>query len=184
MLQTRLKETEDPKNLVSMNVDDFMAQIHERVKNQSRFTKICNSIRFNTYDFVWYVYRVFNPCHKKIRAVIPRGWLDQVELIREINFAFIKEYVEDEMQTTCWDEGEYKDVHTFLTESYQYITIDRSKLEKDLYDELVKAQNDITLKHLPYNEKYSMHNKIETTIDERDMNILVKLMQYRKYMWS
>ena len=184
MLQTRIKESEDPKNLVTMTVDDLMNHIKENIKNTPWYMKIYNHIKFNIYDLTWYIYRIFKPCHTKIRAAIPRNWTDQVELIRDINFAFIREYVEDEMQSTCWDEGEYKNVHTFLNESYQYITVDRLNLVKSISNALITTQQDPARKHLTYAEKYDIVNKLEEELDAHDMDVLVKLMQYRKYMWS
>ena len=70
-LQKRLKELDNPETLKTcMPVEDVFAMIKNRPPLKW-YQKLWNKIHFTTYDSVWYVYRLFKPCHQKIRNTIP-----------------------------------------------------------------------------------------------------------------
>lgn len=131
-------------------------------------------------DLVWTVYRFFDPCHKRIRNVIPRKWCDLTELTLLVNFEIIKSFVEEEMHIIEWSSDEaHKRAAEWLNSSYKYITEVRKKLEDEMseaYDNLPE-DND-------YYVKYKEVIRIETTIHEMDKDVLIGLANYREYLWS
>jgi hypothetical protein len=174
--------TSKASTITQTDLQSMVNEIVEQAKNRPFYIKLYNKVYYMLYDFTWWVYRLFKPCHKKIRNTIPRRWVDSVELIRDVNFAFITEFVEDEIHITDWEHNdEYKKVFTFLKESYSYITEERQLLV-DKKEKLLIEAFESNLK--PYVERYGEHDLIETEIENRDTDILIKLMQYRQWLWS
>jgi len=185
-LEKRLKESENSES-IKYDVDTLFKKIRERANNTPRIVKIWRRAERKLNDFVWNVYRYFNPCHKKIRDAIPRKWVNQVELIRDVNFAFIVEYVEGEMYIIDWEsDDKHKEVAAFLDQAYTYIKTGRHLLEQKIWealDEAILTRETEGIKR-SYEERYGEHDQLEAELDQRDLEILVKLMQYRKWMWS
>lgn len=184
-LQKRLKELDNPETLKTcMPVEDVFAMIKNRPPLKW-YQKLWNKIHFTTYDSVWYVYRLFKPCHRKIRNTIPRQWSDLVELIRDVNFAFIVEFYEDEYREGSFedpDNDELQKVAEFIKTSYKYIKEDRALLQNKIDIEL-----DLAWRIDKKEQRASVYTDIfalEQELDARDTEVLVKLMQYRAWMWS
>lgn len=179
-LEKRLKEAEEGERIAIKNVDDFFDQIKNR--KHSFWEDIWLTIKFRTNDFFWDVYRFFNPCHKRIRKVIPRRWCDLPELTLLINFEIIKSYVEEEMDNVSWDHHEkYTEVANWLRSAYNYITKERLALQKQFDEALEVASNN---RGVEYAERYAETNRIEALIDQKDQETLEGLAKYRQYMWS
>lgn len=184
-LESRIKELEDPNiEKTFLDVDEVFKQIRNRPPLKW-YEKLWNKIHFTTYDAVWYIYQIFKPCHQKIRKAIPRHWVDQVELIRNVNFAFITEFYEHEFNEESFltnESEEAVNVVKFLKESYKYITEGRNLLQNKIDLELDAAWR-IDDREQRSNMYKEIHN-LEQELDNRDTDILVKLMQYREWMWS
>lgn len=180
-LEKLLKEAKDGPLYEIKNVDDFFDEI--RNKKYTFWEDLWLTIKFKSNDFAWYVYRLFKPCHQRIRKVIPRRWCDLTELTLLINFEIVKSYVEEEMSSVRWDGHEaYVEVANWLNSSYQYITKEREELQKQYDEELsISCQKK---REIPYHERYAEPNRIEALIDEKDKNILIGIAKYRQYLWS
>jgi hypothetical protein len=139
----------------------------------------------------WYRLKCFfNPKNKKYRAAIPNTWVDVCALIEDVNFAFVKGFYEDEYKSGIVDwNGSGKEVEKFakwLEKAYDYITVERPKLQKDL-DE---AYPPLTTKRLievnwkTYEKEYGEVDRIERLIKDKDTKILNNVVKYREYFWT
>jgi hypothetical protein len=139
----------------------------------------------------WYKFKCFfNPKNKKYRAAIPNTWVDVCALIEDVNFAFIKGFYEDEYKSGLVDwEGSGEQNSKFakwLEKAYQYITVERPQLQKDL-DE---AYPPLTGKRLTeinrdsYEKEYAEVHRIEKLIQDKDTKVLTETIKYRQYFWT
>lgn len=141
------------------------------------------------HDTVWNVYRWMKPCHQPVRDAIPREWCDCTELILQVNFAIIREFVENEMDSVVWDDPERPQVMAageWLRESYKYITETRVELQ-DQYSQALNHSSDLPLeirKAMTYEQKYGESNRIEQEIDDRDKQVLMGMAEFRQWMWT
>jgi hypothetical protein len=150
---------------------------------------------------------IFNPQNKRFRKAIPRTWVDISHLIEIINFEFIKGFYENEYLhgSTDW-EGTGKHATEFakwLESAYDYITIERPQLEKDM-DAAYPSQPPLSEMFVPcetdengkvkmfkmvddgrtYEEKYGQVDILEQLIQDKDTELLTSLMKYRHFFWS
>jgi hypothetical protein len=176
-----LSKQEDFKTTRIVDIDDFFDSIKNR--KVPFWEKIWNPIRFRTNDLVWDVYRFFNPCHKRLRKVIPRRWCDLTELTLLINFEIIKSFVEEEMHIIDWNSNDsHKEVAAWLNSSYKYITEERIQLQEEF--DIALTDSSDNKRGQPYAERYAEPNRIEALIDKRDTEILIGLATHRQYLWS
>ena len=150
---------------------------------------------------------IFSPQNKRYRKVVPRTWSDVSNLIEVVNFEFIKGFYEDEYLHghTDWEgTGEHAvEFAKWLESAYDYITIERPTLEKQMddaypvllplkemfvpceYDDKGKVK---MLKMVDdgrtYEEKYGEVNRLEQLIQDKDTEILTQLVKYRFFFWS
>lgn len=139
----------------------------------------------------WYKFKCFfKPHGKKYRAAIPNTWVDVCALIEDVNFAFVKGFYEDEYKKGMvdWEESG-KDVAKFakwLEKAYNYITIERPRLQKDLdaaYPELTgKRLTNTSWK--TYEQEYGEVDRLEKEIKEKDTKVLNNIIKYRQYFWT
>lgn len=177
-----LKKSEQEVPVEIKNIDNFFDEIKNR--KISFWKGLWIDISYTANEWCWTVYRFFNPCHKRIRKVIPRKWTDLTELTLLINFEIIKSYVEEEMDQISWDHHEeYKKVAEWLRSSYEYITKGRNELS-DEFSKALDEASDSKNRDLPYKERYEETNRIEALIDEKDKEVLIGLANYRQYLWS
>ena len=150
---------------------------------------------------------LFNPENKRYRKAIPRTWVDVSSLIETVNFEFIKGFYEGEYLHghTDWEgTGEHAvEFAKWLESAYDYITIDRPQLEKQMEDayppyrpfekvfEPCEVDEDGKVKKykmvddgLTYEEKYGEVNRLEQLIQDKDTSILTQLVKYRHFFWS
>jgi hypothetical protein len=150
---------------------------------------------------------IFSPQNKRYRKIIPRTWSDVSNLIEVVNFEFIKGFYEDEYLHghTDWEGtgGCAVEFAKWLESAYDYITIERPALEKQMdaaypvlppleelfvpceYDDTGKVK---MLKMVDdgrtYEEKYGEVNRLEQLIQDKDTEILTQLVKYRFFFWS
>jgi hypothetical protein len=150
---------------------------------------------------------IFNPANKRFRKAVPRTWVDVSHLIEIVNFEFIKGFYEDEYLhgNTDWEgTGEHAaEFAKWLESAYDYITIERPNLEKQL-DAAYPPHRPLNEMFVPcetdekgkvkmfkmvndgrtYEEKYGEVNRIEQLIQNKDTDILTQLVKYRYFFWS
>jgi hypothetical protein len=149
---------------------------------------------------------IFNPQNKRYRKVIPRTWSDVSHLIEAVNFEFIKGFYENEYLhgNTDWEgTGPHAvEFARWLESAYDYITIERPQLEKDMdnayppirpvdewfeeTNETLNGQKLFRMKERKesYEELYGEVNRLEQLIQDRDTEILTQLIKYRYFFWS
>jgi hypothetical protein len=139
----------------------------------------------------WYKFKCFlKPKNKKYRAAIPNTWVDVCVLIEDVNFAFVKGFYEDEYKggIVDWDaSGEQcSKFAKWLEKAYQYITVERPQLQKDLD----AAYPPLSLKRLTevnrntYEKEYAEVHRLESLINKNDTKILTEIIKYRQYFWT
>lgn len=143
--------------------------------------------------------RFFNDRQKWLRKTIPYTWCDKPELLREICFAFVVDFIEREkcFEVTAWDDDinddeawgesmpmnirqEYIDrkrpTKEFLEFAYNYITKERKELDsqiKNLYKE------DLNRK-----ERFKQVTEIENQIDKKDQEVIEGVAKHRMELWT
>jgi len=187
-LTKALEESKDSSKCVTIvDTDDWFDQIRNRVIPW--YMKVWYAIERNFYEASWGIYRWLNPCHKPVRNAIPRRWCDVTELVLLVNFAIIKEFVEEEMDSVVWDDESRPEVLAagkWLKSSYEYITKERAILENQQDEALKDASNmsKADRKNTTYKERYEKFNEIEAEIIKRDRDVLIGLAEYRVWLWS
>jgi hypothetical protein len=157
----------------------------------------------------WYdqIKPIFKPKNTRLRKVIPRTWMDISSLIETVNFEFVKKFYEEEYVNGIvdWEQsGEHHiEFARWLEATYQYITIERPKLEKDLddaypplpsfdewlvpneYNENGSIKNyTVADRGKSYEELYGEVNRIEQLIVDRDTEVLTEIVKRRQYFWT
>ncbi len=179
-LDKRIKEVESGE--VKMYTFE---EVKESILNRkpTKWEAFWFNIKFELHELTWKVYRLFKPCHSRIRNVIPRQWCDLTELTLIINFEIIKSFVEDEMDIIDWDHSEEtRAAADWLRSSYKYITEERKELQDDL--EIAYSRVDYADKNLPYQDKYKEVIRIEEKINDTDRDIIIGLANHRAWLWS
>ncbi len=139
----------------------------------------------------WYKFKCFfYPKNKKYRAAIPNTWVDVCMLIQDVNFAFVKGFYEDEYKNGIVDwkasGDECSKFAKWLEKAYNYVTVDRLQLEKDLD----AAYPPLSLKRLTevnrntYEQEYAEVHRLESLINKNDTKILTEIIKYRQYFWT
>jgi hypothetical protein len=127
----------------------------------------------------------FIPQHKKIRAAIPRTWTDLVDTIREVNFAMVVEFYEDEYLDgyTDWSATEeHKEFERWLIMAYDYIKIKRPAIEKEYWNSFPDLSNGAEGKS--YKELYGETNRLEKEVTDKDTELLVQIVSRRGMFWT
>lgn len=157
----------------------------------------------------WYdkIKPIFKPQNKRLRKVIPKTWTDISGLIETVNFEFVKQFYEEEYVNGIvdWEKsGEHHiEFACWLEETYQYITVGRPKLEKDLdkaYPPLLPIEDMFTPHEYKedgsvksykmidqgqtYEELYGEVNRIEQLIVDKDTEVLTEIIKRRQYFWT
>lgn len=143
----------------------------------------------------------FNPRHDIVRRSIPQTWVDSGYLIIYTNFAIITEFVEQELKGVNGltesiifhskdTESEYYNpewlkFYQWLGRAYNYITVERPMLEKQMdaaypsIDKDIDSWLDQIKTKESYNSKYGEVNRLEKLIEEKDTEVLVGLIHHR-----
>jgi hypothetical protein len=187
-LYKEIEESIKSENFTQItDIDDFFDKLKN--KHIPWYKKLLIKIEQTFHKISWGVYRYFKPCHKPVRKAIPREWCDVTELVLLVNFAIIKEFVEEEMDSVVWDDEERPillSAGKWLRESYDYITKERDVLLQNQDTELSIASNlsKQERKGLSYHQRYGKVNELEKLIAEKDKKVLLGLAEYREYLWT
>lgn len=181
----------------------LMESVHFYIKNKLGIFSYRDLIPFRYW--MYYVEKIrpiWDPSHTRIRKAIPRKWMDLSSLIETVNFEFIKSFYEEEYVDGIVDwegSGErHVEFARWLEAAYQYVTVLRPDLEKQLddayppsrpisecFEESEETFNGKKLfKFIPSNSDYSEVNRIEKLIEDTDTKLLTELIQYRTFFWS
>lgn len=127
------------------------------------------------------------------------GWCDKPELIEEFLYRCIVNYVEEEkcFEYNDWSNGyTYKECEKFIRECYEWITIRRPELCRqiqqiisDAYDSVafeswLKKGGEYTGNKKTYDEIYPNLDKLEKELDEADQKYLTGIVKWHKYFWT
>lgn len=169
------KEKEEPAVLVKFeDISDMLDSL------KGRKPSIIERIKWDLQDLTWKIYRFFKPAHKQIRNAIPKQFVDISSLIVIVNFEFIKSFHDNEMHIVDWEYDEhYKEFKNWINSAYDYITIERPELEKELSNSYPPPKMKGT-----YEEKYKDVIRLEKLIETKDTEILFELIKRRKMFWS
>lgn len=186
-LKKLLEESKDLEPVAITCVETWFDEMRQR--KIPWWERVCVDVEHWWHDTTWGIYRWFKPCHQPVRDAIPRVWTDCTELIVDVNFAIIKEFVENEMDGVVWDDPERPQLvaaGVWLRESYDYITKHRGELQAQ-FSKALNVSNNLPLetrKQMTYEQKYGESNRIEQEIDDRDKKVLAGMAEYRQWMWT
>ena len=173
------KRSQNAEECIAFVSVDEMIQHIKSIKTPW-YVSAYNNIMWTINDWVWSVYRWVRPCHALVRDSIPKSWMDGVELIREVNFAIIKEFYEHESNRVDWSAcDEHKEFYQWLQSSYEYITCSRLMKEQELQQAWERVDASVAGA-----ARYAQIDAIENYITQQDDAILTQMMHYRKYFWS
>jgi len=175
-LEKRSEEAEKhPETLIRLeSVDDLFDSLKDYKPT------VFDRLKWWFHEFSWDVYYYFKPSHKEIRESIPKQYRDISSLIQVVNFQFIKSFHDKEMDMIEWNATpEHKEFKDWIDSSYQYITVERPKLEEELSNSYPKRGAKGS-----YQEKYADVIRIETLIQDKDTEILTEIVKRREMFWS
>jgi len=116
---------------------------------------------------------IWKPQHSRIRKAVPKYWWDLDHVLQEVNFEIIKSFYEDEYKADIVDwEGTGGDSLKFtkwLEEAYTYITSYRKVLEKQIENAY---------------PNYKKVEKLEKEMEDKDTEVLINLVKWRRHMWT
>ena len=116
---------------------------------------------------------IWAPQHSRIRKAVPKYWWDLDHVLQVVNFEIIKSFYEDEYKADIVDwEGTGGDSLKFtkwLEEAYKYITVDRKELEKQIDNAY---------------PNYKKVEKLEKEMEDKDTEVLIDLVKWRRHMWT
>jgi len=125
-----------------------------------------------------------NPRQKWLIKQIPNEWNDKVTLIRDVNFAMIVHFIEEEK---CFDSTDYErssEGHAKfakeLIECYNYIKNERPNLDK-LYWSSFPDDDKYTGDYLV---DYADTNRLEKEIEDNDTKWLTWIVTNRNFLWT
>lgn len=138
--------------------------------------KIYRRIPYQVRDFYWrHIRTIWRPQHSRIRKAIPRYWYDLDHILQVVNFEIIKSFYEDEYKAGNVDwEGTGGDAMKFVTWlewAYTYITSHRSTIEKRIEEAYETAS-------------YKKIEKLEQEMEDKDTEVLIDLVKWRRHMWT
>lgn len=182
-LTKRLEESKDESKLIKIE------DVFEHLKNLPKpnfFVRHYRNLTYYLNDRSWQIYRWFKPCHSKIRKTIPRGWKDLDYVIREMNFAALVEFYENEYDG-CMEDPQFpflneenKKFDTWINAAYLYITEQREEMELEIQSISCWDLESVDSK----SECYDKLLEMETNLNKADTKILIEIIENRFKMWS
>jgi hypothetical protein len=135
---------------------------------------IINRIPYPIREFYYNkIKTIWAPQHGRIRKAVPRYWWDLDHVLQVVNFEIIKSFYEDEYKAGIVDwEGTGGDSLKFtkwLEEAYTYITVYRKVLEKQIENAY---------------PNYEKVEKLEQEMEDKDTQVLIDLVKWRRHMWT
>lgn len=133
------------------------------------------------YDWLRYA---INPRQKWLTKQIPNSWCDKVTLIRDLNFAMVVHFIDEEK---CFEYTDYEgssEAHAKfaaeLKECYNYIKIVRPTLQV-AHDNSYPTDETHTG---DYHKDYAEVNRLEKEIEDQDTKWLTWIVTNRGFLWT
>jgi hypothetical protein len=144
----------------------------------------------------------FNPRQKWLTDRIPNTWCDKTELIPDLLFTCLIDFVESEKGTdqlnVDWSDDlaagyitqEYVDsintIYSEIQSAYEYAKNERPlliKAHEDSYPDVVIDDNGIRTS-LPYEEAYRENNRLEALLEKRDYETMHTIIKHVGVFWT
>lgn len=166
---------------------------------------------FDFFPYTWrlyyyeYIQPIIKPKNKRLRKFVPKKYTDICSLIVDTNFELIKIFYEEEYLRSSVDwnfDKKHKNFAKWLENAYEYITVERKKLEIDLenayppfdiknwkesFEETElegKKMYRMKKDDIPYSVEYAEVNRLESLIQKEDTKILVEMVKKRDFFWT
>lgn len=166
-------------------------KIKWKLFNKFGLWKFSDILPYSWRNFYWTKIRpVFKPAHKRIRKAIPRDWRDLDYILENVNFEIIKSFYEDEFKKDIVDWNstpEHKKFAKWLEEVYNYITIERPRLQKKMdesYPEFTGINLNKPTTKASYKKLYGKVDKYEELIEKKDTEVIIGLIKRRRWFWT
>lgn len=147
---------------------------------------------------IWYaVAHWFNSPQQWVYDVVPRAcYMDQYQVVENVLYAAVVDFVEREkcFEVIDWTVNEhYKTVGHFIQECYNWIKIERPKLQQKIdriindaskaqsFEEMIAELNNPDRKS--YDELYPGLNEAEAKLEEQDDYFFAGIVKYRMHLW-
>jgi hypothetical protein len=160
----------------AINIPDFVGYKSTRKERFFWFIRyeIVSRIPYQIREFYYNkIKTIWKPQHTRIRKAVPKHWMDLDHVLQEVNFEIIKSFYEDEYMAGIVDwEGTGGDALVFtkwLEEAYTYITSYRKVLEKQIDNAY---------------PNYKKVEKLEKEMEDRDTEVMIELVKWRRHMWT
>lgn len=134
-------------------------------------SSIRRKLRYFYFD---HIRPIFCDMNKNIRGQIPRTFAETDDMFRDISFALIKDFYEEQYSCDNVDwfaDEKHRKVAAWLEESYKYIV--------ELRPILIKQYESIL-----FTEDYHKVENHERLITIADTVVLHGLVSYREYLWT
>jgi hypothetical protein len=147
-------------------------------------------------DLKYTISAFFNPRQRWLTKKIPKKWVDKPELIQDLLFAILVNFVEGEKGLEPldydWTEDlkkghvsqEYVDTHNRIHKDikavYDYITHERVRLDNE-QNEALKELSDVCFTEV---ESFQKVHAIENMINDRDDWAVSEIVRLRRYLWT
>lgn len=161
------------------------------------------SMLFNSFwrhDVVYPVTSWFNPKQKWLTRVIPNTWCDKTELIPQLLFACLIDFVEKEkglgqldidwskeLEAGHVSQGYVDNViktYTELRDVYNYIKTERAQLEKQHNESYPDYPLPPELEGKGYYEVYAETNRLEKLINDKDQWAMHAIVTHVGCLWT
>lgn len=145
---------------------------------------IWDKTRWAANRLYWKFYYLLFPQQRWLTKVIPRSWSDKSELLPEVVFAFLTDYVDGEkcFEVIEWGKHEGEpDYEAIIKESYDWIKVGRPKLQKAIEEESEVAYRS---KSKDYQEKYGKLESLEKELQDKDTEVMADIIKIRGVLWT
>lgn len=150
-------------------------------------------------EFYHKVKNFFLPQQAWLVKGLYHNWCDKPELIQELLYRCIVNYVEEEkcFESIEWNHGDtYKECAAFITDCYDWIKVRRPKLVDQIdkiisnssnsaaFNEWVEKGGEYPQDKRSYDEIYPNLTNLENELRETDLKYLTGIVKWREYLWT
>ena len=154
---------------------------------------------YHVREFYYKVKNFFFPKQSWLVKGMYHDWCDKPELIQEVLYRCIVNYVEQEecFESNDWSQGDtYQECAAFITDCYDWIKIRRPQLVKQIdtivsngcqtteFIKWVEEGGEYPQDKRPYDEIYPNLNKLEKELEEADQKYLTGIVKWHQYLWT
>lgn len=148
------------------------------------------------FDIYYFIKNRIKPKQAWLITDIYYDWCDKPELIEEVLYRCIVNYVEDEncFGVIDWSHHQtYKEAAAFIKDCYDWIKIRRPKLQKQIQEIIANGFSELELQDFlttlnnnkkTYDEQYPGLKELEAELYNKDTEYLTNIIKYRSYLWT